>query len=466
METSDMNIDKLLEILASKGRHGDTTLMHVSPEEIAALEQKGTRLTRNPWTGLPEAFSLGNFLKSAVDPAGLFTKQGSSNPLATLTSNAVNPGQLVSGVTPSTVQESLRQNPFGPNMSYFDVLGGGAFAANPDVRKYGRLAGSAIGAYFATPAIASELGGGAGAGAGTAADTAFVPSAASTVPAAGGDAATAAELYGGAASGAGGGVGADIGTTDYAALNAMGVPSAATGAATATGAPVGSTGTVGAEQAGAPVSSVSIPSAGGPGGVSTGAAHVPLPTSGGGGVTGISALDKTLATLKANWLPLALQGAGLGISASKGTQPIPNQAQFQGMGETASNAAIQDIQTAQAGQLSGPQQASLDQYIQQAKNQVRQYFSSIGQYDSTERIKAEQQVDQDAMAMKTQLIQQTMQNGISLMGAANTPLQTVANYQLGQDQALQQAIGRFVSGVGTTLGSQAGTPAPATKTTP
>ena len=283
-------------------------------------------------------------------------------------------------------------------MSYFDVLGGGAFAANPDVRKYGRLAGSAIGAYFATPAIASELGGGAGAGAGagTAADTAFVPSAASTVPAAGGDAATAAELYGGAASGAGGGVGADIGTTDYAALNAMGVPSAATGAATATGAPVGSTGTVGAEQAGAPVSSVSIPSAGGPGGVSTGAAHAALPTSGGGGVTGISALDKTLATLKANWLPLALQGLGLGISASKGTQPIPNQQQFQGMGETASNAAIQDIQTAQAGQLTGPQQASLDQYIQQAKNQVRQYFSSIGQYDSTERIKAEQQVDQDA----------------------------------------------------------------------
>ena len=148
--------------LARKGRHGDTELLHISPAELLSLQASG-RLTTNPETGLPEAFSLGNFAKSLVDPAGLFTNQGSSNPLAVLTSNVVNPGQLMSGVTPATVQQSLSANPFGSEMSYFDVLGGGAFAANPDVRKYGRLAGSAIGAYFAGPAIASELGGGAGA---------------------------------------------------------------------------------------------------------------------------------------------------------------------------------------------------------------------------------------------------------------------------------------------------------------
>lgn len=45
--------------LASRGRHGDTTLMHVNPQEIHALETiTGKRTTINPHTGLPEAFSL------------------------------------------------------------------------------------------------------------------------------------------------------------------------------------------------------------------------------------------------------------------------------------------------------------------------------------------------------------------------------------------------------------------------
>jgi hypothetical protein len=54
--------------LASLGRHGDTMLVHMSPEEVHGLESiarlHGTKLTRNPETGMPEAFSLGGFFKS------------------------------------------------------------------------------------------------------------------------------------------------------------------------------------------------------------------------------------------------------------------------------------------------------------------------------------------------------------------------------------------------------------------
>jgi hypothetical protein len=54
--------------LASLGRYGDTTLVHMSPDEVRSLqrlaEAHGHTLTINPETGLPEAFSLGKMLKS------------------------------------------------------------------------------------------------------------------------------------------------------------------------------------------------------------------------------------------------------------------------------------------------------------------------------------------------------------------------------------------------------------------
>lgn len=52
--------------LASRGRGGDSVLVHMTPGEVRGLqaiaEQYGTSLTINPDTGLPEAFSLRNLL--------------------------------------------------------------------------------------------------------------------------------------------------------------------------------------------------------------------------------------------------------------------------------------------------------------------------------------------------------------------------------------------------------------------
>jgi hypothetical protein len=54
--------------LASLGRRGDSMLVHMSPHEVAGLnylaQKQGTKLTVNPHTGLPEAFSLGGFFSS------------------------------------------------------------------------------------------------------------------------------------------------------------------------------------------------------------------------------------------------------------------------------------------------------------------------------------------------------------------------------------------------------------------
>jgi GH24 family phage-related lysozyme (muramidase) len=64
--------------LASLGRGGDSTLVHMQPREVAGLQQlaqaNGTSLTRNPMTGYPEAFQMGGLLKGAATlAAGYFT---------------------------------------------------------------------------------------------------------------------------------------------------------------------------------------------------------------------------------------------------------------------------------------------------------------------------------------------------------------------------------------------------------
>ena len=60
-----MSLHDAAQHLASKGRLGDSMLVHMNPQEVADLqklaEQRGTSLTINPKTGLPEALSLGDF---------------------------------------------------------------------------------------------------------------------------------------------------------------------------------------------------------------------------------------------------------------------------------------------------------------------------------------------------------------------------------------------------------------------
>lgn len=53
------NINPKAQSVASQGRFGDNNLLHVSDQELAALNSTG-KLTINPQTGLPEAFSLGS----------------------------------------------------------------------------------------------------------------------------------------------------------------------------------------------------------------------------------------------------------------------------------------------------------------------------------------------------------------------------------------------------------------------
>lgn len=100
-------IGALAEQVASKGRKGDSTLLHVQPEELAGIAALlGEDLTINPETGLPEAFSWKKLLGAiglgasaammaipGLQPAGIAGLKGST---AALVSKVVVPA-LVSG---------------------------------------------------------------------------------------------------------------------------------------------------------------------------------------------------------------------------------------------------------------------------------------------------------------------------------------------------------------------------------
>lgn len=68
----------LANLLAMKGRMGDTELVHMTKPEVAALQTMG-QLTVNPSTGLPEAFKLKDILPSlAVIGGNIMTGGGLS----------------------------------------------------------------------------------------------------------------------------------------------------------------------------------------------------------------------------------------------------------------------------------------------------------------------------------------------------------------------------------------------------
>ena len=61
-----MNYKQTAQQLASKGRYGDSMLVHMTPKEVAGLKylgsKYGAKMTINPSTGLPEAFNFNRFL--------------------------------------------------------------------------------------------------------------------------------------------------------------------------------------------------------------------------------------------------------------------------------------------------------------------------------------------------------------------------------------------------------------------
>jgi hypothetical protein len=67
MNYAQGGLPSLANNMASRGRYGDSMLVHMSPQEVQGLQRlamaNGTSLSINPYTGMPEAFSLKKMFK-------------------------------------------------------------------------------------------------------------------------------------------------------------------------------------------------------------------------------------------------------------------------------------------------------------------------------------------------------------------------------------------------------------------
>ncbi len=73
------------QALASQGRYGDTTLVHMTPKEVSGLNALGAAygrpMTINPTTGYPEAFNLKNLLPMLIGTGLNIATGGALTPL-------------------------------------------------------------------------------------------------------------------------------------------------------------------------------------------------------------------------------------------------------------------------------------------------------------------------------------------------------------------------------------------------
>jgi hypothetical protein len=123
MVNRDAPMSGVANLMALKGRMGDTELVHMSKPEIRGLQSLG-QLTVNPDTGLPEAFKLKSILPiiasiafPALAPAGLTAALGTTG----LTALGTGVGSLLAG---KGLGESLLSA--GLSFGLGSIMGGGA----------------------------------------------------------------------------------------------------------------------------------------------------------------------------------------------------------------------------------------------------------------------------------------------------------------------------------------------------
>jgi hypothetical protein len=144
-----MENKQLAQGIASLGRYGDTTLMHMRPEEVNQLtaisRANGGDITINPDTGMPEAF-LGNFINALLPTAAGLAAGAAFGPSAPFLAPALAGG--------ATAYLQGKRDPLSIGMGALSGYGGAQL-------------GSTLSGFGATKAATPELASTAGMAGGT-----------------------------------------------------------------------------------------------------------------------------------------------------------------------------------------------------------------------------------------------------------------------------------------------------------
>jgi hypothetical protein len=242
-------------------------------------------------------------------------------------------------------------------------------------------------------------------------------------------------IIGDAAQAAGGSLGSTtsdlgLGVTPTSA----GAPSAATAAPVSTSAPAtGATAPV--SGATAPVSSDVVADTNLAGG-----------DYGGGGDKPASFIDKALKYVENN--PLSVAGAGItGLQMLMGNGTPPAQKQLTAMaGENMHNAQAMEAYLT-AGKLPAGMQMGVDRALKGQEATIKSNMSRMGLSGSTMEAQAIAGAKESSQVQAAQIAMGLFKQGVDLSRLASGEWETILKAELEQDQAFNQALGRFASGL-------------------
>lgn len=116
--------------------------------------------------------------------------------------------------------------------------------------------------------------------------------------------------------------------------------------------------------------------------------------------------------------------------------------------QAASSAGNQQLSQYMQGQLSAPQQASVDKFKKEQLAKWRQYLASAGIPESSAMADIEAKVDQDATDYAQKLLQQNFQNSVSALGLSNNALAQQAVTNLAYEKEIAKSQADAMSAIG------------------
>lgn len=162
-----------------------------------------------------------------------------------------------------------------------------------------------------------------------------------------------------------------------------------------------------------------------------GALSAGSPTSAAGGI--LPFLQKN-----SNWL---LPAVGLGAAALKGDQ-VPQEGNLTGLAQQAGQVG-QLANSLQTGKLPAGAQQMAEQQLESDKTSIQSQYASMGLSNSPMMQQDLQKAQARYDATLYQMASQATTTGLNALGISSGIYNQIANYQLSQDQALQNAIASF-----------------------
>ena len=105
-------------------------------------------------------------------------------------------------------------------------------------------------------------------------------------------------------------------------------------------------------------------------------------------------------------------------------------------------------------QITAPQTAEIETWKQQQKNQLYQMYAKNGldPNKSSDYLQGVQQIEQQAIGMQQQFIDQLIKTGLGETGQATSALQSAAQMQLQEDKDFQQSLQSAIQSFGLVAG--------------